>query len=908
MTDAPDASRDPRDPQLQRLLEALRRFAPPFSRYLRVTEVGCGAMGVVDQVTDQLLERSVALKSLRVREGSAAEHEKRLRRFLFEARVTGNLDHPAIVAVHDIGIDEAGTPYFAMKLVRGEPLSQSFERCARGEDAWTLPRLVGVLQRVCEAMSYAHQKGVLHRDLKPSNVMVGRFGEVYVMDWGLARSLDAPDENDIRVSAQEPATEQIDDIDADEELRTVDGDIIGTPAYMPPEQAHGRISQMGPHSDIYSVGAMLYHLLAGHMPYVPKFSRVGVHTLFLWVREGPPTDLATLAPAAPPELVAICNKAMAREPSQRFASMDELADELRRYIEGRVVRSHRTGPIIELRKWARRNRVAAVAAGVAVLATMSGVVVAHFQQREVQAAQGMQLERYATRECLATFDTLGPIHPNSIPRFDHWLLEADRLSAALPEHARRLAELRASLVADDQATLPLNGEEDDESGRADYVVRELEKFLKAERSASAEPSAARHRSISILEHELDVWRARASALQLAQQANEIERALTGAPAGARELASLVADQTRIATIAAPLVRLRLDAARRLRTNSVERFAMEWAEATNSIRDAKECPAYAGLQIAPQLGLAPIGRDPRSGLWEFWHVLSGEAPQRSPDGALIITERTAIVLVLIPGGLARLGAQANDPSEPRFDPKAKSNEELREVELSAFFISKYELTQAQWFRATGEIPSERFAGMDFGRGRLSAVHPVERVSGEEAQTVLQRWNLELPTEAQWEYAARAGSDHRLTPSEDARALAAYINFSDKSIPPAARDDSLSILREPPAESIVISMLTDDGWPYHAPVGTFAPNDFGLHEVLGNVAEWCRDEAWIPGVEVTTRPGDGLRKPDFSQGRAYRGGSFRDHLASVRITAAFGRASDSSEDNLGVRPVRSLDVSP
>lgn len=908
MTDASDASRDPRDQQLQRLCEALRRFAPPFARYVRGEFIDKGAMGVVDQANDQLLDRTVALKTLRARDESATERDRRLRRFLFEARVTGGLDHPAIVSVHDVGFDETGTPYFAMKLVRGEPLSRSFERLSNGEEAWTLSRLVAVLQRVCEAMSYAHQKGVLHRDLKPSNVMVGRFGEVYVMDWGLARSLDAPDETDIRVSAHTPATEQIGSINSESELRTADGDIIGTPAYMPPEQAHGRTAQMGPRSDIYSAGAMLYHLLAGHMPYVPKFSRVGAHTLFHWVREGPPTDLATLAPQAPPELVAICNKAMAREPEQRFASMDEFADELRRYLEGRVVLSHRTGPIIELRKWAGRNRVAAIAVGVAVLAAISAVVVGHFQQREVQAAQGRQLERYATRECLRTFDTLGPIHPDSIPRFGHWLLEADQLSAALPEHARRLGELRASLVADAQTPLPPNEDQEDESSRAEFIVGELEKFLEAERSASAEPSAARDRSISILEHELGVWRARASALHLAQQANEIERALTGAPAGVRDLASLVADQTRIATIAAPLVRLRLDAARRLRANSVERFATEWAEATNSIRDAQECPAYGGLEIAPQLGLAPIGRDPRSGLWEFWHVLSGDAPQRGPDGALIITERTAIVLVLIPGGLARLGAQANDPSEPRFDPKAESNEELREVELSAFFISKYEFTQAQWFRATGEIPSERFAGMDFGRGRLSAVHPVERVSGEKAQIVLQRWNLELPTEAQWEYAARAGSDHRLTPSEDARALAAYINFSDISASTAARDDSLSLSREPPVESIVISIRTDDGWPYHAPVGTFAPNDFGLHEFLGNVSEWCRDEAWIPGVKSTTRPGDGLRKPDFSQGRAYRGGNFRDELVDVRITAAFGRAFDSSDDNLGVRPVRALDRFP
>src|SRR5690606_23803914 len=134
----------------------------------------------------------------------------------------------------------------------------------------------GVLQKVCEAMSYAHDKGVIHRDLKPANIMVGRYGEVYVMDWGLAKILGREEARDVRLRPDASSGPTVIRSDRrehaadtpDSPLYTMDGDVVGTPAYMPPEQAEGDLEAMGPHSDVYAVGAMLYHLLAGHMPYV----------------------------------------------------------------------------------------------------------------------------------------------------------------------------------------------------------------------------------------------------------------------------------------------------------------------------------------------------------------------------------------------------------------------------------------------------------------------------------------------------------------------------------------------------------------------------------------------------------------------------------------------------------------
>lgn len=187
-----------------------------------------------------------------------------------------------------------------MRLVKGDDLRVTFERVRTGEGGWNPTRALGVLQRVCEAMGYAHDKGVLHRDLKPANVMVGKYGEVYVMDWGLARVLGQADRHDLRLKPVTPSTQSAVRTERgaerhetpDSPLVTMDGAVIGTPAYMPPEQARGELEALGPHSDVYSIGAMLYELLAGQMPFVPAGARVSPQAVLMRVLRGP---------AAPPE-------------------------------------------------------------------------------------------------------------------------------------------------------------------------------------------------------------------------------------------------------------------------------------------------------------------------------------------------------------------------------------------------------------------------------------------------------------------------------------------------------------------------------------------------------------------------------------------------------------------------------
>lgn len=340
-------------------------FPAEGTRYRRTETIGRGGMGTVFRAFDPSLEREVAMKRLGIDDQQMpAPHV--LKRFLEEAKVTGGLQHPGIVAVHELGLDADQRPYFTMPLIDGRTLLEIIDAVHRGDTDWTLVRALDVLVRVCETVAYAHGRGVVHRDLKPANVLVGHFGETYVVDWGLARVADRPDARDIRIR----------DADGDAlpgaALQTMDGDVIGTPAYMAPEQARGEVDTVGARSDVYSLGAMLYHLLTGQPPY----GRAGATTTGRETLErllsSPPIELAVSTPRAPPELIAICERAMARGAEQRYATAADLGAELRAFLENRVVRAYASGPFVELGKWIRRNRPLAAASLIALLALVGG--------------------------------------------------------------------------------------------------------------------------------------------------------------------------------------------------------------------------------------------------------------------------------------------------------------------------------------------------------------------------------------------------------------------------------------------------------------------------------------------------------------------------------------------------------
>ncbi len=370
---------------VESLMTKLRDGRGRAARYAIGVEIARGAMGRVVSAWDGELRRKVALKIHLDRDGDTRQQ----RRFLEEAQITGQLDHPGIVPIHELGLDDDGRPFFAMRLVQGRDLGEVLQKVSAGDDEWTRTRVLHVLLRVCEAMAYAHEKGVVHRDLKPGNIMVGRFGETYVMDWGLARVAGASGESEPQAS-----TARVDSLrdtivteDSASPLLTQHGDVVGTPAYMAPELAAGDArARVEPSADVYSLGAILHHLCAGHMPYVAPGEQINAGEVLARVRRGPPPPLQDDVPA---ELRAIVERAIERDPARRYVNMAAFANDLRAYLELRVVRAYATGGFAELRKWIARNRALSVASAIALIALVVGTVVSMrlWQRADATAAR-----------------------------------------------------------------------------------------------------------------------------------------------------------------------------------------------------------------------------------------------------------------------------------------------------------------------------------------------------------------------------------------------------------------------------------------------------------------------------------------------------------------------------------------
>ena len=460
---------------------------PETERYDVIGEVGRGGMGVVLEVFDRALRRRSAMKI--VRPGGGQQQMRRLARFLEEAQLTGQLEHPGIVPVHELGTDDEGCTYFTMRLVEGVTLGHVFEEVRKSSEQWTLPRALGVLQRVCETLAYAHSRGVIHRDLKPSNVMVGRFGETYVMDWGLATpegAVTAPSADSADLSG---GLGELDESLSRSGLGlTLAGDVVGTPAYMAPEQAGVGDDAVGPRSDVYALGAMLYELLSGSAPYVEQGHAMGMLEA---LRKGPPKDLAKRVDDVAPELVAISAKAMRRDPAQRYADMVELSEDLRAYLEGRVVRAYESGRFAELRKWIGRNRALSGALLSALLLAVVGVlstgVVRYRERLNVQRMADLsELTRLLEEEAELPRGSI-----EAIATYESWIQRAQSLREREPLHRAKLEELRTRYSAD----------------QTDWLEGRLVEHL--ETLASLDGSSAQRSALTRVRESLEVARDRA---------------------------------------------------------------------------------------------------------------------------------------------------------------------------------------------------------------------------------------------------------------------------------------------------------------------------------------------------------------------------------------------------------------
>ncbi len=806
-----------REEDLHRLLETL---APDARRddlrgvllgdFLIGPPTGEGGFATVHRGVQLSTGRPVAVKLLR--DGMPPETRARFRR---EAAFLAQFQHPNVVGVVGFGEEPWSAPadglpdeawfqeafrgtapvktFIALEWFEGGTLETLF---APNEEPRPTPRaLVELFRQGAAALAAVHGAGLIHRDVKPANIM--REGETLkLMDFGIARS---------RGEAHT--------------LRTATGQLVGTPAYMSPEQvrAANAEDEVGPATDLYSLGATFYELFTGRRLFDHDAVDATTSEARKLAGERPPLD-SSAARSLPWEIRTILRGTLEAEVSDRYGSAVDLERDLARLLADQPILYRRPSALRRAQLAWRRNPVVIGLATAFLLALVLGTTAylvtitgkreetreardaTTTQRRDAEAARSVAVERLGQllslsdskrlAELEADGEALWPYSSLETERLETWLLDARRLVAGLTAHRRRLASFSGS--GDEGAW---------ERGLLAQLVADLEAF------------------------------AASGAIERMERRLELKRV--------------------------------------------------WRDAIAAIAAS---PRYDGLAIEAQEGLVPIGPDPASGLWELWHPASGERPTRDASGALQVTAATGVVLVLIPAGDLAQGesAPAIAPTieAPPFVPEAWTfTGRPARVSLQPFLIAKHEMTRGQWKRLTGNDPSAGAGDGDANDDEDALAHPVGQVSWQDATRALEEAGLALPTEAQWEHAARGETRTAWWTGEDRDAMEAVANVRGGRL---------------------------------RPVGRGRANPFGLHDVIGNASEWCRDGAGL--YDRPARPGDGERAGEDAR-KIVRGGSCRSATSSeaerIMMVIAGSRSADRSpavrtmrERDRGVRASRAL----
>ncbi|MFQ5503557.1 MAG: SUMF1/EgtB/PvdO family nonheme iron enzyme [Planctomycetota bacterium] len=878
----------------ERLRQAEQRtgLAESIGPYRILETLGEGGMGTVYLAEQRTpVVRRVALKVIKL----GMDTKQVLARFEAERQALALMEHDNIAKVLDAGATDQGRAYFVMEYIGGVPITQY-----AGERRLPIRQRLELVQQVCAGVQHAHQKGVIHRDLKPGNILVTLQGErpvAKIIDFGLARATD---------HRLVEAT-----------LFTREDLVIGTPAYMSPEQARiGRID-IDTRTDIYSLGVLLYELLTGGPPFPSvELRAAGILEMQRVIREEDPprpssriarsedldhaaqfgTDLRVLRRSLRGDLDWITMKALEKDRARRYETAGALSEDIKRHLRHVPVEAGPPSPAYRLRKFLRRHRGQVIAGSLVLLTLVAGVIgttlFAVRASRNAEAARTneaaakaseQQAVRNLTRfnllryridldDALARAKTLFPAWPENIGKLGDWLDRSKPLLEEAPLAVRR-AEAR---LREEAGTL---------------AAKRAERGRVLEALARVDPAAA---DAAVRREELGE-----RSLALGSEIGELEPRVSE-PARRFLLQTLGKLDAELACFADPKagtyadVRARLAWAEEIESRSVDRHREAWDESRRILEQPDGVSASQRyeeypIDLAPQIGLVPLGIDPGSKLLEFGHPASGEIPARDPlSGKLQMDTKSSLVFILVPGGRSRLGSEPNDLVKPEETP-------AHELLLEPFFLSKYEMTHAQWDRLAGHwrIDASHDATQLAEKAGFE-VKPIIRVSWNDCSTLCQAWGLELPTEAQWEHACRAGSSTQWSTGDTPDTLEGYANVGDQSGRRAFRIRGRRAAR------------FDDGHVGRAPAFEFRPNAFGLHGMHGNAAEWCRDRPVRYQAPFSTRL-DGLRVgPPLWEGdrRVVRGGSYMHGPLQTRSAKRDHAAATFEGMLIGLRPARRL----